>query len=341
MMTSDLVQIGVIVKNELIKSVRGKKFLVSLIIVGVVFALMTVLQFIIGTWDKITDMGTLADTYLDTLPMVVTLVVALLSSIALVSEFEERTALILFTRPVRRTSILIGKIISCTILEAAIILVYYILVIKVGLIKVDGFSISILTSYLMAVLYAFAASGIAFIISSFLKKGSVCTIISLLILLIVMPVTSAMVGSDGGENWYMIDQAGDTIYTSIPEYVDHYNEFSREFGKVVQDAVAILSGFTSEDMQHALANLKEFIQSPAYQELDPETQQTLQTIVHYLGQEYTEDLASMIAVLKAMASSSMVAPIENPDLVKETLVLLAWAFIGYFIAWIRFVRREF
>jgi len=63
--------------------------------------------------------------------------------------------------------------------------------------------------------------------------------------------------------------------------------------------------------------------------------------MHYLGQDYTKDLAGMIAVLKAMASSSMVAPLDNPDLTKEAIVLIAWGVVCYFIAWIKFVRREF
>jgi len=341
MMTGDFNQIGVITKNEIIKSVRGKKFLVSVIIVVVVFALVTGLQFIIKTWDKVDNMGMLADVYLDTLPLVIALVVALLSSIALVSEFEERTALILFTRPVRRTSILVGKIISCIIIEAAIILIYYILVVIIGLIKVDGLSMSIITSYGFAVLYAFAISGVAFIISAFLKKGSVCTIISLLVLLLVVPITSTMMGSDGGENWYMVDQAGDTVYTCIPEYVDHYNEFSRDFAKVVNDAITILSGFTSEDMQRSVMTIAEFMQTEDYQQLDPEVRASVEYIMQYLGQDYTKDLAGMIAVLKAMASSSMVAPLDNPDLTKEAIVLIAWGVVCYFIAWIKFVRREF
>ncbi len=340
-MMNDFSQILVVTKNEVIKSVRGRKFMISLAMVGIVFLLITGLQFMLGSWDSLTNMGALADTYLNTLPIIIALVVALLSSIALVSEFEERTALILFTRPIRRTTILIGKILSCVLIEAMILLVYYILVSCVGIAKVDDMSIDILTSYGIAVLYAFSASGIAFVISAFLKKGSVCTIISLLIILVIMPIISAMVASDGGENWYMIDQAGNTVYTSIPGYVERYNETTREFAQVVEDATKILSGFTDQSLQEAVTSMNNFIGSPGFQMLEPETQQALITMSGYLSQTPTENLSGMIMVLKILASSSLIAPMESPDLFKECMVLLAWGFAGYFIAWIKFIRREF
>ena len=169
-MAGDISQIAVVAKNEMIKCVRGRKFMISLAIVVLVFLLITGLQFLLGTWDNMKDIGMLIDVYIDNLPMIIVLVVALLSSIAIVSEFEERTALILFTRPVRRTSIFIGKLLACTIIEALIILTYYILVIIVGAIKIGGVPVEFLTSFGFAALYAFAASGIAFIISSFYIK---------------------------------------------------------------------------------------------------------------------------------------------------------------------------
>jgi len=341
-MAGDFMQIGVVTKNEIIKCVRGRKFLVSLAIVFLVFGLITLLQFIVDEWDSIDSMGKLADTYLSTLPIVITLVVALLSSVAIVSEFEERTALILFTRPIRRTTILIGKIFACTIIEALMILAYYLMVICVGFAKVDGFQMSeMMTSFVMSVLYAFAASGIAFIISAYFKKGSVCTIISILALIVIMPIISSIVGSDGGENWFMIDQAGNVIFQCIPGYVDLYNMFLDEFGQVVQSAVDILEGFTNPDVTAAASTLVEFMESPDFQLLDPKYQAAMMVLSGFLNQVPAADLPGMIMILKIMASSAIIAPMENPDVGRAALVLIGWGIAGYIIAWIKFIRREF
>ena len=340
-MVNDIVQIGVVAKNELIKCVRGRKFLISFAMVVLVFLLVTALQFITDSWDSITSMGSLASTYLNTLPIVIALIVALLSSIALVSEFEERTALILFTRPIRRTTILLGKILSCVIIEAMIIAVYYILVGSVGLSKVDDMSIDILTSYGFALLYAFSASGIAFVISAFFKKGSVCTIICLLLLLVIMPIISSMLGNDGGENWFMIDKAADTIYTCIPEYVDNYNATVSAFSSVVESATGILEGFTDSNLDAAKQWLAAYMSSPDFAALDPSVQMSIGRMAAFLNLDADGNLSGMIMVLKMLSGSSLITPMENPDLCKEALVLIAWGIAGYFIAWIRFIRREF
>ena len=375
-MANDISQIGVVAKNEIIKCVRGRKFLVSVVIVFLVFMLITGLQFVIDSWDKLDSMGELTEAYLSTFPMVIVLVVALLSSIALVSEFEERTALILFTRPVRRTSILVGKILACTIIEALILLVYYIMVTAVGLLKIDDLSPDLLTSFGFAVMYAFAASGVAFVISAFFKKSSVCTVISILLMLVIFPIVSTMVESNDGENWYMIDQAGETIYTCIPEYVERYNETLDQIGNVVDSAVAILKGFTDEGLANGITWLAGNIFSAEYFLADEATQKAVLTAltsgdpaaimqyIQYINPDFLMiqdastqasilqmfmfltmgadgNLNGMIMVLEIMGSMSALQPMDPPDLTKEFLVLLVWGIAGYFIAWIRFVRREF
>ena len=338
-MMNDISQIWVVTKNEMIKSMRGKKFLVSLAIVLIVFALITLMQTIVsGGWDNIKTTSDVLSTYMTTMTIIILLVVALLSSIALVSEFEERTALILFTRPVRRTTILLGKILSCLLIEAMIILVYYVLVTAVSLIHVGSVSEHMVTSFLMAVLYAFAASGIAFVISAFFKKGSVCTIISLLVLLVVIPIVSSMID---GETWYMLDKAGDTIITCVPEYVEQANKTMDSFREVVASAAEILGGFTDEQVRASVDAINAFIQTPDFWSLDVNVQTAMLTVSGFMSNVPSEYLPGMVAVLKAMCNASILAPIENPDIAKEVLVLLVWGLVGYFIAWIRFVRREF
>ena len=342
MMVSDFVQIGVVTKNEMIKCVRGKKFLISLAIVGIVFILITLLQFAMGTWDSMKDnMGLFVDVYFSNLPLVIALVVALLSSVAIVSEFEERTALILFTRPIRRTTILVGKIISCLVIEAAIILGYYILASIVGFIQVGSLSGSIVESYFIAVLYAFAASGIAFIISSFFKKGSVCTIIAMLVLVLVLPITTSMIGSGGSEGWYMMDDAGSSMYKCVPEYVEYYNEMSNSFADVVKSASAILKGYTSGNLDEAIVWINDYVTTAEFQALDPDTQASIYYLQAYLNMSSDPNLVYMIQVLDAMTESSMLAPMKNPDVTRSVIVLIIWGLAGFLVSWFRFVRREF
>ena len=342
MMTNDISQIFVVTKNEMIKSIRGRKFHVSILIVVLVFLLITSLEMMGSGWNNLNTMGSLASTYLSMFPLLIALIVALLSSIALVSEFEERTALILFTRPIRRTSILIGKILSCFLLEMLIIAIYYVCVTAVGAAKVADMSYADMgISFCMAVLYAFAASGIAFIVSAFLKKGSVSTIISLLVIIIVLPIASSMISANDNENWYMMDQAGNTVYTGIPGYVEEYNQTVEQAVDVMGNAVDILKGFTSDDIASSAKWLNEYITSPQFELLEPEVQDSLREIAKFLSIGKVAELDKMISALELINNIIGNNELKNPDIPREAAVLIVWGLVAYLVSWARFVKREF
>ena len=99
-----------------------------------------------------------------------------------------------------------------------------------------------------------------------------CTVVSILLLIVIFPIISAMMTMDGGDNWFMMDQASDTIYTSIPEYVDRYNENIEQFDNVIQSAVDILKGFTDESLSKGIGWIAMQIFSPEFFLLDEKTQ---------------------------------------------------------------------
>jgi len=156
-----------------------------------------------------------------------------------------------------------------------------------------------------------------------------------------MPIISSMLGNDGGENWFMIDKAADTIYTCIPEYVDNYNATVSAFSSVVESATGILEGFTDSNLDAAKQWLAAYMSSPDFAALDPSVQMSIGRMAAFLNLDADGNLSGMIMVLKMLSGSSLITPMENPDLCKEALVLIAWGIAGYFIAWIRFIRREF
>ncbi len=288
-----------VAKNELIKGMRGKKFLVSLAVILLVFVLITVIPYATGgTWSGKAASDILSS-YLSYISMISLLIVALLSSVAIVSEFEERTALILFTRPIKRTTIFLGKLMACFAITALIMLVYYLLVTAMLAIFAGTIPWELIISLCFCLLYVFAASGIAFFISAFLKKSSVATIITLLGLLMVIPIVSTMIG---GDTWYMLDTAGNTIITCVPEYVDSYNAIIYEWVEYMQKAI------------------------------------------DYMNLSGDAEIMQVAAIMQGMVDSymfGMMEPIATPDLLREAGILIAWGVSAYFIAWLKFIRREF
>jgi len=100
-----LKQSYVVMKNEIVKFTRGKKMLLFTALIFLVLILLTAVPYLLG--DGLTDNATeLAASYSSFVALIVLLFATLFASTSLVSEFEERTALILFTRPVKKSSIL-------------------------------------------------------------------------------------------------------------------------------------------------------------------------------------------------------------------------------------------
>jgi ABC-2 type transport system permease protein len=157
--------------------------------------------------------------------ILIILAATLFASVAIVSEFEERTALILFTRPIKKTSIFLGKILGCIILETVMIAVFYAGMAVVSLIVAGSLPSELLVSFGIAFLFIVAASGVAIFISSIMKKGSTCAILAFVFLLLILPIISSVISqSTSIDPWFMLDKASDAISTSIPEYVTNMNE---------------------------------------------------------------------------------------------------------------------
>ena len=216
----DFRQSLIIAKNEIIKSVRGKRFLAAAILTAIVWALITIVPFFTSRgWGDMT-LGDMLSSYLLYAYMMVILIVGLVGSVALVSEYEERTALILFTRPVKKTTIFLGKFVSSFVLSALLMIGYYVGVIVMTLIYHQTVPSNLFFSYLMSCCFIVAATGISFIFSAVMKKSSVCIIFTILAIMVVIPIITKMMS---GDTWYMLTTAADSILTCVPEYVDTYN----------------------------------------------------------------------------------------------------------------------
>jgi ABC-2 type transport system permease protein len=233
----DFRQVKVVAKNEMIKFIRGKKLTIYLIFIVLIFALITILPYALG--------GDLGDTpgevmmgYLALATFLPVLAATLFASSVYVSEFEERTALILFTRPVKKTTIFIGKFVGCLILELIVIVGYYVAVAVVTLI-VTGEMGSLLASLGYILLFLLAVSAVAAVFSSLMKKSGTAAIMTFITLLMLLSVVSMIIqGAAHVDPWFMLDQAGNAILTSIPEIADAAGMVAPDAVKTVGTMVA-------------------------------------------------------------------------------------------------------
>ena len=144
------------------------------------------------------------------------------SSVTLVSEFEDRTSLVLFTKPIRKASIFMGKFMAAYALSLAFMVVYYLISAVIVLVKTGGFTASMFPSMLYCAIYIFALTGIAMFFSSVMKKSSSASIMTFVFILLVPGIVSAIIAAAMSSSpeqvldvWYMLNIAEGVITDCI------------------------------------------------------------------------------------------------------------------------------
>lgn len=238
----DFRQMLVVAKNEIRKFMSSRKFLIYVGLVVASLALVTFLPYIVG--DGLSgSAGEVFYLYVMFASLMAILAATLFSSSAIVSEYEERTALIVFTRPIRKSSIFLGKFIACLAVEMIVIFAYYLIGALMGYIIGGEFVSSFFDSLAMALAYTFAVSGIALVISSIFKKAGTCAVVTFITILLLITIVTTALSSAGIDTWFMLDTAAESIFTSIPEYVDSVNSV---YGFVGNEMDVDLSGMMTE-----------------------------------------------------------------------------------------------
>ncbi|MDR0523350.1 MAG: ABC transporter permease [Candidatus Methanoplasma sp.] len=240
----DFRQTYVVAKNEIRKFVRGKKLAIYVALVAAIFALITILPYALGGGLGDTP-GKVVSAYFMFASFLPVLAATLFASSVYVSEFEERTALILFTRPVKKTSVFIGKFIGCLVLEILVIIGFYVAVAMAALAAAGSIPVGIFGSSLgLICLYMFATSGVAAVFSTMMRKSGTAAIMTFLtILMFVTIFTQIIQASTGADTWFMLDTAAEAIVSCVPEYREMMSEFATVAAPDVGKAAAAMIGW--------------------------------------------------------------------------------------------------
>ena len=226
----DALQAVTVARNEVVKFLRSRKFVLFGALVAAMLVLTTALPYLLG--DGISgSAGDVFSNYMGYTLLLVLLGATLFASYTIVSEFEERTALILFTRPIRRSTVFVGKFVACFVLTGAVMVAYYIVAVAVAFAVTGGLVTSFLPSLAMCLAYVFATTGVAMLISSVMKKGGTAAILTFVTILLLISVVSAVISASGTDPWFMLDTASNAVTNSIPEYVESSNAMMGELGQ--------------------------------------------------------------------------------------------------------------
>ncbi|MCL2149141.1 MAG: ABC transporter permease [Methanomassiliicoccaceae archaeon] len=206
----NLRQAGVVAKYELKKYLRGKKMAIFAAIMALVLALITVSPYLSGEGLP-GDPVQLAYPYASAMQLLVLLIATLFASGAVVSEFEDRTALVLFTKPLRKWSIFAGKAFIACIAGFAFVLAYYAFIAAASLAAAGSVAPHLLDSLCLALAYTAGTAGVALLISSLVKKSGTAAILTFMTLLVFMLLVSGILMENSVDPWFMLDRAGACI----------------------------------------------------------------------------------------------------------------------------------
>jgi len=130
---------------------------------------------------------------------------------AIASEFEQKTGYVLFSNPVKRTTIAIGKYLACVLATASIMLVAYSTSAAILLIFYGNVPIGLFGSLAIALMLGCMVISLAFVFSSVIRGGMGATIGTLLTYMVVFSIISSTLSYAGFDPWFMPDRAGDAI----------------------------------------------------------------------------------------------------------------------------------
>jgi len=222
----DDLRLACIVANyERIKFMSGKRILIFAILIVATLALISIAVIGFGG-DGITTEGGLY-TYISFSELLILIGATLFSSVTLVSEFEERTSLMLFTKPIRKSSIFVGKFAAAFILNAALMLFYYVVSAIMIAIKTGGFTDNIFPSFGLCLIYIFSLTGIAIFFSALMKKSSSASILTFIFILLVPTIVGlviAAVATSSGSTadlWFILDSASVSVVNTIKGTVEN------------------------------------------------------------------------------------------------------------------------
>jgi len=303
----------VVMKNEIKKYFSGKRMFVFM-------ALLAIIVFVIVVAPYMFNSEADPVYFLMMSSLVVLMASTLFASISIVSEYEERTALIVFTRPIRKTSIFVGKAMACIVLTISFMALYYVIAVLVSAAINGSVSGDILVSFGLSCAYAFGTIGVAMFVSSIMKKGSTATIITFVILAVIITAFSMVLNAAKVDSFWMIDQAADSIMSCSQEYRDMMNEMYRSLGEMLANpSTFILEQFYSP----ALLN------GATYEQLIT----ALLTPTGPNG-EYAWSLGEAASAFGQME-------VSEPDYVRDVFVMIGWGAISMVAAFFAFLRREF
>jgi ABC-2 type transport system permease protein len=137
---------------------------------------------------------------------------------AIAGEFESKTGFILFTNPVKRTTLVIGKYLACYGAVMLLVILGYVIV-TISLLAIYGtVPIETLSSFGLCLLYAGSVLSVTFFFSAISKGAMGATVITLVFIMVISSIVDSVLMMTGQPHWFLLSTNGDAIATVYGGY---------------------------------------------------------------------------------------------------------------------------
>ncbi len=207
---TDLSQAWTVAVYEIRKYLRGRRLLGMLILLALIVGLLLGLPKALGQ-PYPSDPDRFVASFAQFASILIVLCGVLFAADALVSEHEKRTGYFLFPNPVRRETIVVGKLLASLVASGFIILLYYAAAILSALVITGGVTGAMALSAAYALAYMACVVGVAFLLSSILRGTISASVLTFFLFTLIFTLVDGLLNAAKVSPWFVPTAAAGII----------------------------------------------------------------------------------------------------------------------------------
>jgi ABC-2 type transport system permease protein len=205
-------KLGIVIKFEFLKHIRRARLWIILGIALLAEALVLILVPALmenGYPDNVNIMAAM----LTVGPSLAALGAVFFAGDAIAGEYESKTGFLLFTNPIKRDTLWVGKYLA-SFVAVALLMVFSYIIIAISLLAIyQEVPVEIFQSFGLAMFYAAATLSTTFFFSA-LSRGSMgATIMTLVFIWVICGILESVLMFTGNPYWFILSAGGDSIAT--------------------------------------------------------------------------------------------------------------------------------
>lgn len=201
---NNLKQIGTTAKYTLLDYIRSRKFYILLsiaVLIGVILTL--VIGYTRPSSFLSSDLSFYSSWWGNTVDVVVVLAALFFGGDAISGEFQNKTGYFSMPKPIRRSSIYLGKFLAALMASIVILVVFTAITVGNGLYYFGGVPYQFGESLLFALFYLSAVLGFTFFFSSVFKSVSMSILVTAILFLFAFTLVQGLASGAHFEPWFI------------------------------------------------------------------------------------------------------------------------------------------